>query len=134
MVVNSFYQKQNLHVLALIHYNLEWVFYGIIYLCPLKTVKGLNGFEPELKNLRYIHCTCPVSLKHIFKIIFQFYWSYYLWYLYVHCCGYSVKGRKDFCAFLFNMLILYYYLLSVKLLLCFYWVVAFSYFTTLYQL
>ena len=26
-------------LLVLIHYNLEGVFYGIIYLCPLKTVK-----------------------------------------------------------------------------------------------
>ena len=31
--------KQNLHVLVLIHYDLEGVFYGIISLCPLKTVK-----------------------------------------------------------------------------------------------
>ena len=31
--------KQNLHVLVFIHCNLEEVFYGIIYLCPLKTVK-----------------------------------------------------------------------------------------------
>ena len=31
--------KTNLHVLVLIHYDLEGVFYGIIYLCPLKTVK-----------------------------------------------------------------------------------------------
>ena len=57
MVVNSFYEKQNLHVLVLFHYDLEGVFYGIIYLCPLNC-QSSNEFKLESKNLGNIHCTC----------------------------------------------------------------------------
>ena len=38
MVVNSFFQKQYFHVLVLIHYDSDRLFYGITDLCTLKTV------------------------------------------------------------------------------------------------
>ena len=38
MVVNSFFQKQYFHVLVLIHYDSDGLFYGITDLCTLKTV------------------------------------------------------------------------------------------------
>ena len=55
-----------------------------------------------MKSAKYPLYLPSVSLKHIFKIIFQI--LLILIYLYVNFCGYSKNARRDFHVFIFILL------------------------------
>ena len=81
----SICQKQNVHVLVIIHYDSEDVSYVIIYLYPLNC-QSLNEFELELKNLRNLHCTCFIVKAYFYDyfpvlliLLFTIFGRKFLW-------------------------------------------------------